>query len=96
MSAGLFFTLIVLIILGYSYNHILVKIINNIETLKNITKTHINQILTIILISIILIAGFAPNSTKKKFSSISKNYENIRTPASQKRPNPLFDINTYW
>ena len=95
MSASLFFTLIILIILGYVYNHILVNFINNIKALKSITKTHINQILTVILVTIILIAGFAP-SNNKKFSSISQNYENIRTPAANNRPSPIFDINTYW
>ena len=96
MNAGLFFTLIILIILGYVYNHILVNLINNIQALKSITKTHINQILTVILVTVILIAGFAPSDSKKKFSSISQNYENIRTPAANNRPNPIFDINTYW
>jgi len=95
MNAGLFFTLIILIILGYTYNHILVKNINQIEQFKKLTKTHINQILTVILITIVLIAGFAP-SNNKKFSSISQNYENIRTPAANNRPSPIFDINTYW
>ena len=96
MSTGLFFTLFILIILGFTFNHILLKFVNTIEPLKNITKTHINQFLTVILITIILIAGFSPSGTKKKYSSISQNFESMRTPAQVQRPNPLFDINTYW
>jgi len=96
MDASLFFTLLFVIILGYTYNHVLAKFLANITQMHHISKTHINQILTVILITVVLIAGFAPTGTKKKFSSISSNYENIRTPTQNQRPNPLFDINTYW
>jgi len=96
MNATLFFVLIFLIILGYSYNHIILKFVQKIELLKSITKANINQLLTIILIVVVLIAGLNPTSTKSKYSSISQNFENIRTPEAQRRPNPLFDIDTYW
>ena len=96
MNATLFFVLLFLIILGYSYNHILLKFIQKIELLKSITKANINQLLTLVLVIVVLIAGLDPTNTKSKYSDISQNFENIRTPAAQRRPNPLFDIDTYW
>jgi len=96
MNATLFFVLIFLIILGYSYNHIILKFVQKIELLKSITKANINQLLTLVLVIVVLIAGLDPTNTKSKYSDISQNFENIRTPAAQKRPNPLFDIDTYW
>jgi hypothetical protein len=96
MSASLFFVLIFLILAGYYYNHILQRYISQIELFKNITKANINQILTVILVVVVLIAGLAPTATKQKYSSISNNFDNLRTPAAQKRPNPMFDIDTYW
>jgi len=96
MNATLFFTILFLIILGYTYNHILLNIVQKIEIFKNITKGNINQLLTLILVIVVLIAGLDPTNTKKKYSGISQNFENIRTPDTQKRPNPYFDIDTYW
>jgi len=96
MNATLFFILIFLIILGYSYNHVILKYIQKVELLKKITKSNINQLLTIILVIVVLIAGLDPTNTKSKYSGISQNFENIRTPEAQRRPNPLFDIDTYW
>ena len=96
MNATLFFVLLFLIILGYSYNHILLKYTKKIELFKNTTKNNINQLLTIILVIVVLIAGLDPTNTKKKYSGISQNFENIRTPDIKKRPNPYFDIDTYW
>jgi branched-subunit amino acid permease len=96
MSASLFFVLIFLILAGFYYNHVIQSYINRFELLKNITKAHINQLLTIILVIIVLIAGLTPNATKQKYSSISNNFDNIRTPEAQRRPNPMFDIDTYW
>jgi uncharacterized membrane protein len=96
MNNILFFILLFLIILGYSYNSTIVYYLSQIEVFKNITKANINQILTVILVIVVLIAGLDPSGTKNKYSNISQNFDSIRTPAAQKRPNPMFDIDTYW
>ena len=96
MNAFLFISLAVLIVYSYMYNHVIAKFLSQFDKLKNITSIHINQIVTVILIIIVLIAGFSPSGSKKKFASISENYENIRTPVKTQRPNPMFDINTYF
>ena len=95
MSNSLFFILLVLIGLGFYFNETILKYIHRSELLNIIKKSHLNILFTIILVLVILI-GALNSSGKKKYSTISQNFDNIRTPASQKRPNPMFDIDTYW
>ena len=96
MSSSTFFILLLLIAIGYYFNNKIVKLIHKSKNLLFITKTHINYLLLLTLLIVVLIGALTSTRQKSKYSSISKNYENIRTPEAQRRPHPLFDINTYW
>jgi len=66
------------------------------DSLKNMGIEVINIILVVSFSIILAIATINPEKSKDKFKDISENFENMRSPSKNDRPNPLFDINTYF
>ncbi|MEA3553192.1 MAG: hypothetical protein U9R39_02185 [Campylobacterota bacterium] len=50
--------------------------------------------LTIIFIMVIAM-GMLLDDTKNKYGQVSEGFKNLK-PKQEDRPNPMFDINTYW
>lgn len=44
---------------------------------------------------IVIAMGMLLDDTKNKYSDVSEGFKNLK-PKQDDRPNPLFDINTYW
>ena len=51
-------------------------------------------ILSIVFI-IIISMGMLMDETKDKYSDVSEGFKNLK-PKQDDKPNPVFDINTYW
>ncbi|MEA3498130.1 MAG: hypothetical protein U9R16_03625 [Campylobacterota bacterium] len=60
----------------------------------NFQSEWIVYILTIIFI-IVIAMGMLMDDTKKKYGEVSEGFKNLK-PKQDDRPNPMFDINTYW
>ena len=73
----------------------IVEMINNNFNLK--TKVESEWVVYFITFAfiIVIIAGMLLDGTKKKYSSVSDGFEKIQSRPND-RPNPMFDINTYW
>jgi hypothetical protein len=44
---------------------------------------------------IVIAMGMLMDNTKSKYGQVSEGFQNLK-PKKDTRPNPLFDINTYW
>jgi uncharacterized membrane protein YhaH (DUF805 family) len=44
---------------------------------------------------VVVIVGMLLDDTKNKYGEVSEGFKNLK-PKQDTRPNPLFDINTYW
>ena len=88
-----FFTLLIAVSILFIFrNKVYTKLIKD-NTLIKISVENFNILIILLFLIIILIGSM--KSDKKRFASISNNIDNLKTPSEQKRPHPMFDINTY-
>ncbi len=94
---------LILLSLGivYGLENKITKYINDnfiIDKFENfrITNKHISYLLFIIL-SITLVVGMLSGDkiVNSNYGNVSDGFENVK-PKDMDRPNPLFDIDTYW
>jgi len=89
MSKGFF--LLLLIILTVIY--FVVK--NKFQNEKEQTKKTVNYIFIGLYVFLFIIGVMFTKTTKQQFSNVSAGFDKARNQAKN-RPNPMFDINTYW
>ena len=94
MSIFYFFILFIIILILLFRKKVL-KEINKINYLKNLSVENFILYLIFLFFLTILIGVMNPEKTKKKYDNISENFDNLRKPDDVERPNPMFDINTY-
>ena len=99
MNEALFGLLLLSSILIYVTRSYTATKLNNILEVNNshfkIKKIYISYFAFILLIIILIIGMASGTKTKKTFKNVSSGFEKVRA-KDDGRPNPMFDIDTYW
>ncbi len=99
MSETNFAFILLLLSLAYGFKSKITKIINQIF-FKNydnfeLKSKYISYLLFIILIFVLVFGMMLGTKTEKTYGNVSEGFKKVRT-KGEDRPNPLFDIDTYW
>jgi len=73
----------------------IVEMINNNFNLKTKVESEWVVYFIVFVFIIVIIAGMLLDGTKKKYGDVSAGFEKIQSRPND-RPNPMFDVNTYW
>ena len=99
MSESLFATLLIILALLYGFKKQITKFINVIllqdKTNTTFKSVYLSFTLFILMFVVLIYGMLYGTKVKTKFSNVSQGFEKIK-PKNSDRPNPLFDIDTYW
>ncbi len=97
MSETAFAFSLILLGIGFGLKSALTNWLNKTLSLGfKIKESYFSYFLMVLLILVIVLGMFFGTSVKKKYSNVSDGFEKARGTSDKNRPNPLFDIDTYW
>ncbi len=98
MNESLFGTILIIIIVSYGFTGFIVRLVNrNIFTTDDgfkLKNKHLNYFLFFLMLITLVMGMLLGTKTKTTYSNVSEGFDKIRH--KDDRPNPYFDIDTYW
>ena len=97
MTVSQFLFILLLLGITYGFKDKITKLINqtllqNSDNFK-IKSIYISYFISILLFLTLILGMLVGSSTKEKFGNVDEGVQKVK---NKDRPNPLFDIDTYW